>query len=69
MTVKDSLLTNVIFNFDSFNNELLQALGKSIIQFSLGRIFYFETADGNQEWHKLFRNDEKLLNLIKYFSG
>ena len=52
-----------------YNLQILEYLGDSILNFTVSKLFYCETADKNQQWHGDFFVPTKLHELKTWFSS
>jgi hypothetical protein len=52
-----------------FNLQILEYLGDSILNFTISKLFYCETADNKKQWHGDFFVPNKLHELKTWFSS
>jgi hypothetical protein len=52
-----------------YNLEILQCLGDSILNFTISKLFYCETADNQKQWHGDFFVPTEIHELKTWFSS
>jgi hypothetical protein len=52
-----------------YNLEILEYLGDSILNFTISKLFYCETAENQEQWHGDYFLQSKLLDLKNWFNS